>query len=250
MRPNRLREMWKAGKRANNCWLSIPSTFSAETMAHQGWDSVTIDMQHAPTDDAMAYAMLVAVSTTDTVPLVRVASNEPGPIQRVLDWGAYGVMCPTINTVEECRRFVGAVRYAPLGTRSVGPGRAVLYAGRDYVAKANETVLAIAQIETKLGLENVDAIARTPGLDMLFVGPNDLGLSLGREAKPDQTDPVVVAAIDKVLQAARMAGIHAGIWCASADYGLQMMQKGFDLTTVVSDRGLLGAGTTLRGKFA
>jgi 4-hydroxy-2-oxoheptanedioate aldolase len=242
--------MWKAGKRANNCWLSIPSVFSAETMAHQGWDSVTIDLQHAPTEDAMAYAMLVAVSTTDTVPLVRVPTNEPGKITRVLDWGAYGVICPTINTVEEAVRFVDAVRYAPLGKRSVGPGRAVLYAGRDYVAKANETVLAIAQIETKLGLENVDAIARTPGLDVLFVGPNDLGLSLGREAKPDQTDPVVVAAIDAVLKAAHAAGIYAGIWCASADYGRQMMQKGFDLTTVVSDRGLLGAGTALREKFA
>jgi 4-hydroxy-2-oxoheptanedioate aldolase len=250
MRPNRLREMWKAGKCANNCWLSIPSVFSAETMAHQGWDSVTIDLQHAPTEDAMAYAMLVAVSTTDTVPLVRVPVNEPGKITRVLDWGAYGVICPTINTSEEAARFVDAVRYAPQGTRSVGPGRALLYAGRDYVAKANETVLAIGQIETKLGLENVDAIARTPGLDMLFVGPNDLGLSLGREAKPDQTDPVVVAAIDAVLKAAHAAGITAGIWCASADYGLQMMQKGFDLTTVVSDRGLLGAGTALRAKFA
>ncbi|HUO91290.1 MAG TPA: aldolase/citrate lyase family protein [Rhizomicrobium sp.] len=250
MRPNRLREKWKQGKRATNCWLSIPSAFSAETMAHQGWDSVTIDLQHAPTDDAMAYAMLVAVSTTDTVPLVRVPGIEPGIITRVLDWGAYGVICPTINNVEECRNFVGAVRYAPLGYRSVGPGRAVLYGGRDYVAKANETVLAIAQIETKQGLENVDAIARTPGLDMLFVGPNDLGLSLGRTAMPDQTDPVVVEAINAVLKAAHAAGIYAGIWCASADYGLEMMRKGFDLTTVVSDRGLLGTGAALRQKFA
>ncbi|HTW36610.1 MAG TPA: aldolase/citrate lyase family protein [Rhizomicrobium sp.] len=250
MRPNRLREMWKTGKRANNCWLSIPSAFSAEIMAHQGWDSVTIDMQHAPIDDAAAYAMLVAVSTTDAVPIVRVASNEPGAILRVLDWGAYGVMCPTIETVEACRAFVGAARYAPLGARSISPGRASLYAGPDYVAKANETVLVIAQIETKLGLENVDAIAHTPGLDMLFVGPSDLGHSLGREAKPDQTDPVVVAAIDRILEAAHAAGIYAGIWCASADYGLAMMQKGFDLTTVVYDRGLLGAGAALRGKFA
>jgi len=242
--------MWKAGKRANNCWLSVPSAFSAEILAHQGWDSLTIDMQHAPIDEATACAMLVAISTTDAVPIVRVASNEPGAILRVLDWGAYGVMCPTIESVEACQRFVSAARYAPLGCRSISPGRASLYAGPDYVAKANETVLVIAQIETKLGLENVDAIARTPGLDMLFVGPTDLGHSLGREGKPDQTDPVVVAAIDKILEAAHAAGIHAGIWCASADYGLQMMQKGFDLTTVAYDRGLLGAGAALRAKFA
>ena len=250
MRPNRLREMWKAGKRATNCWLAIPSSHSAEIMAHQGWDSVLIDMQHAPTDFAMAYQMLVAVSTTDVVPIVRVPGNEPSAVMRVLDYGAYGVMCPTIDTVEECKRFVGAARYAPQGTRSVSPGRAALYGGPDYLAKANETILTIAQIETKRGLENVDAIARVPGLDMLFIGPSDLGLSLGRAAKPDQTDPVVVAAIDRILAAARMTGIGAGIFCASPDYGLQMMQKGFDLVTVVTDVMLLGQAAALRAKFA
>jgi 4-hydroxy-2-oxoheptanedioate aldolase len=250
MRPNRLREMWKGGKRATNCWLQIPASFSAEFMAHQGWDSVTIDMQHAPVDSAAAYEMLVAVSTTDVVPIVRVPWNEPGTIMRVLDYGAYGVMCPTIDTVEDCASFVGAARYAPMGYRSVGPMRGLLYGGRDYVAKANETVLTIAQIETKAGLENMDAIARTPGLDMLFVGPSDLGISLGRPVKPDQTDPVVVAAIDAILKSAHDAGIYAGIFCASADYGLAMMQKGFDLATVVSDKGLLGQGASLREKFA
>src|SRR3974390_3216157 len=107
MRANRLREMWAAGKRATNCWLSIPSSYSAEIMAHQGWDSVTIDMQHGPIDDASAHAMLVAVSTTNAVPIVRVPSNEPGVVMRVLDYGAYGVMCPTIDTKEDCARFVG-----------------------------------------------------------------------------------------------------------------------------------------------
>ena len=250
MRPNRLREMWKAGKRANNCWLGIPSAHSAEIMAHQGWDSILIDMQHSPVDNAAAYAMLVAISTTDAVPLVRVPWNEPGTIMRVLDYGAYGVMCPTIETVEECERFVGAARYAPMGYRSVAPGRAALYGGQDYLSKANETILTIAQIETKRGLENVEAIARVPGLDMLFVGPSDLGLSLGRDAKADQTDPVVVAAIDRIRTTAHAAGIRAGIWCASADYGLAMMKSGFDLVTVLTDTVWLAQAAAVRAKFA
>jgi len=250
MRPNRLREMWAAGKKANNCFLAIPSSISAETIAHQGWDSVTIDMQHAAVDSAAAYQMLVAVSTSDTVPLVRVPWNEPGTIMRMLDYGAYGVMCPTIDTVEDCVRFVGAVRYAPDGYRSVGPFRAALYAGRDYLAKANETVLAIAQIETKPGLDNVEAIAKVPGIDMLYIGPSDLGLALGRTAAPDQTDPVVVDAIDRILAAAHAAGIRAGIYCASVDYGRKMVEKGFDLVTVCNDRQLLAQGGVIREKMA
>ena len=193
--------------------------------------------------------MLTAVSTTDCVPIVRVPWNDPGDIMRVLDAGAYGVMCPTIETAEQAMRFVGAARYAPAGYRSVGPNRALLYGGADYIARANETVLTIAQIETAGGLENVDAIARVPGLDMLLVGPSDLGLSLGRSAQPDQTDPVIVEAIDRILQAAHGAKIKAGIFCADADYAQKMKSKGFDLVTVTSDIGMIGTGKALARRF-
>lgn len=242
MRPNKLREIWAAKKQANNCWLNLASPIAAEVIAHQGWDSVTIDMQHAPADFATAYAMLTAVSTSDAVPIVRVPWNEPDEIQRVLDAGAYGVMCPTVETPEEAKRFVGAARYAPLGYRSVGPYRASLYAGADYVAKANETVLAIAQIETAKGLANMEAIAKTPGLDMLFVGPSDLGLSLGRPVKADPDDSVTLQAIDRILHTAHAAGIYAGMFCLSPDYARGMFAKGFDLVTCTTDITMIGAG--------
>src|SRR6185503_13544520 len=166
----------------------------------------------------------------------------PGQVMRALDAGAYGIICPTVNNREECERLVGACRYAPLGYRSVGPNRAVLYAGSDYVAKANETVLTIVQIETAEGLKNIDEIASVVGLDMLFVGPSDLGLSLGREPRMDQTDPVVVAAIDKVLETAHGRGLKAGIFCVSLDYSNAMFAKGFDLVTIATDAGLIAAG--------
>jgi 4-hydroxy-2-oxoheptanedioate aldolase len=127
-----------------------------------------------------------------------VAWNEPGDVMRALDAGAYGVICPNIDTREDCARFVGACRYPPAGYRSFGPKRGLLYGGLDYVHHANDTILTIIQIETATGLKNIDDIAKVPGLDMLYVGPSDLGLALGREARQNQTDPVVLEAIDKI----------------------------------------------------
>jgi 4-hydroxy-2-oxoheptanedioate aldolase len=249
MRTNRLKEIWHTGEVASNCWLSLPSGLAAEMLAHQGWDSLTIDMQHGQFDVASLYACLTAISTTKAVPLVRVAWNTPGDIMRVLDAGVYGVICPNIETREECERFVGATRYAPDGYRSYGPKRAMLYAGADYVHHANATILTIAQVESAKGLRNVAEIAATPGLDMIFVGPSDLGLSLGREAKADQTDPVVVAAIDEILSAAKRAGLRTAIYCRSVGYARAMAQKGFDLVTVTADEVLLGAGAAALSQF-
>lgn len=249
MRPNALHDLWRAGKRATNCWLALGNALAAEMLAHQGWDSLTIDMQHGQSDYAAMCAMLTAISTTSTVPLVRVPWNDPGDVMRALDAGAYGVICPNVDTRADCERFVGACRYAPMGYRSVGPLRAAIYAGPDYLAHANSTVLAIVQIESAKALANVSDIAAVRGLDMLYVGPSDLGLSLGREPKLDQTDAVVVEAIDAILKAAKVAGLRAGIYCSSAQYAAAMIEKGFDLVTAASDQGLIAAGRALVSRF-
>jgi 4-hydroxy-2-oxoheptanedioate aldolase len=250
VRPNRLKDIWKNDRAASNFWLGLPTSLGAEIAAHQGWDSLTIDMQHGQIDYAAMCALLTAISTTDAVPLVRVPWNAPGDIMRAADAGAYGIICPNIETVEECERFVGACRYAPMGYRSVGPRRAMLYAGADYMTYANDTVLAIAQIETARGVANMTAIAAVKGLDMLYVGPSDLGLSLGRAPKADQTDPVVTEAIDAILRCAKEAGLRAGIYCRSVEYACAMAAKGFDLMTVTSDENLLSAGTEALARFS
>jgi 4-hydroxy-2-oxoheptanedioate aldolase len=246
MRPNRLREIWASGKAAANCWLTLPGALAAEMLAHQGWDSLTVDLQHGHSDFNAMCAMFTAISTTPTVPLVRVPWNDPGAVMQALDAGAYGVICPYVETVEDATRFVGACRYAPLGYRSVGPKRGLLYGGPDYIERANETVLAIAQIESAAGLENAAAIAAVPGLDMLYVGPADLGIALGRPPRQNTDDPVVMAAVDRILAAAKGAGRFAGMHCAGADYALAMVGKGFDLVTVISDEGLLAQGRKVR----
>ncbi|MEJ1967418.1 MAG: aldolase/citrate lyase family protein [Rhizomicrobium sp.] len=249
MRPNRLREAWAEGRAVTNVWLSLPGALATEILAHQNWDSLTVDLQHGQSDFAAMCAMLTAISTTDTVPLVRVPWNNPGDINRVLDAGAYGVICPNIDTAEQCEAFVSACRYAPAGTRSVGPKRAMLYGGSDYLACANATILTMAQVESARALANVRAIAAVKELDVVFVGPSDLGLSLGRTPGADQTDPVVVEAIDAILAAAKAAGKRAAIYCKSVDYAQAMIAKGFDFVVVTSDEALLSAGAALAARF-
>ncbi|HEY4942313.1 MAG TPA: aldolase/citrate lyase family protein [Rhizomicrobium sp.] len=249
MRANRLRQAWAQGRAVTNCWLTLPGSLATEILSHQGWDSLTIDLQHGQADYAQMCAMLTAISTTDAVPLVRVPWNDPGDIMRALDAGAYGIICPNVDTAEECERFVSACHYAPQGTRSVGPKRAMLYGGADYLSKANETLLTIAQVESAKALANVQAIAAVKGLDVIFIGPTDLGLSLGREPKADQTDPVVVAAIDEILAAAKSAGKRAAIYCKSVAYAKAMIAKGFDFVVVTSDEALLSSGAAVAAQF-
>lgn len=249
MRANRIRERWAAGKPALNFWITLPGTLAAEMLAHQGWDSLTVDLQHGASDYASMCSMFAAISTTNTVPLMRVSWNNPGDVMRALDAGAYGVICPSVDSVEECERFVGACRYPPEGYRSFGPKRGLLYGGKDYVHQANDTLLSIIQIETLKGLQRVEDIAKVDGLDMLYIGPSDLGLALGREARQNQTDPVVIDAIERILNAAKNANRKAGMHCTSAEYANEMIAKGFDFVTVGSDENLLAQGYAERSKI-
>ena len=201
MRANRLKEIWAAGRPVINGWMNAPGGFQAEVMAAMGWDSVTIDTQHGLIGYAEMVAMLQAISTTAATPLVRVSWNEPGEIMRALDAGAYGVICPMINDAVECAAFVQACRYPPAGFRSSGPIRASVYAGADYLAHANDEILAIAMVETLGGLANLDAICATPGLDGVYIGPSDLSLAMGGPPGQDSQRPEILAAFDQIMSA-------------------------------------------------
>jgi 4-hydroxy-2-oxoheptanedioate aldolase len=241
MRANNIQTIWNNGGAIVNGWASIPSSVSAEIMAHQGWDSITVDLQHGLVDYQTALSMLQAISTKDVTPMARVPWLEPGIIMKLLDAGAYGIICPMVNTREDAEALVAACRYAPQGMRSFGPTRAVFYAGADYAKHANDTVLALAMIETKQALDNVEAIVSTPGLNGVYIGPSDLSLSMGHTPKLDQEEPVVVEAINKILKASKDAGIRAGIHCLEPAYARRMIEQGFDLVTIGSDIRLLAS---------
>ncbi len=243
MRPNKLRETWAAGQAVVNGWLAIPSSFSAETMAHQGWDSLTIDLQHGLIDYQAMVGMLQAISTTPTVPVVRVPWLEPGILMKTLDAGAYGVICPMVNTREDAQKLVAYTHYAPRGTRSFGPVRALLYGGADYPQHANDTIVTFAMIETAQALDNLDAILSVEGLDAIYVGPSDLSLALGCKPAFDEVEPKVAQAIDHILERATAHGIVAGIHNGSPEFALERVKKGFRFVTVSSDARLIAAGS-------
>lgn len=228
------------GETILNGWLHIPSTWSAEIMAHAGWDSITVDLQHGMQSMESAIQLIQAISTTETVPIVRVNWNEPGSIMRLLDAGAYGIICPMVNTRAECEAFVGACLYPPQGYRSLGPTRAKLVLGDDYADKANDEILSIAMVETKEALDNVAEIASVPGLRMIFVGTSDLRLSLlASGVRHDAIDVAVDAALETILQACQANHIHAGVFTMTPDAARQMIGKGFDFVTVKTDTMLL-----------
>jgi 4-hydroxy-2-oxoheptanedioate aldolase len=240
MKAKNLRDIWANGGTVVNGWLHIPSMWSAEIMANAGWDSLTVDLQHGLHSIETAINMIQAISTTDTVPLARVNWNEPGSIMRLLDAGAYGIICPMINTRAECEAFVGACRYPPQGYRSLGPTRARLVMGADYAERANSEILTIAMVETVEAMQNLEAIASVDGLDMIFVGTGDLLLSLTGQVGMDTADPQVDAALDRVVQVCGQYNLIAGLFSTSPDYAAKMIQRGYQFVTVSTDSLILG----------
>ena len=237
MRINRVKELWEKKQVAIGGWLSIPNGISTEIMAHQEWDVLTIDMQHALVSVSDMVPMITAISTTDVTTFVRVPWLEPGIIMKALDAGSYGVICPMINTREDAELFVSYCRYAPQGTRSFGLARAMLYTGNDSM-QVNETILTLGMIETQKALDNLDGILKVEGLDSVFVGPSDLGLSLGY--KPgDHEEPVLLEAIETILKKAKSNGKRAGIYTLTTEYAKRMMKLGFDYVVISSDARML-----------
>ena len=243
MRKNKLKELFKAGKPIINSWLAIPSSFSAEVMANQGWDSLTIDMQHGLIDYPNAVSMLQAISTTETTPMARVNWNEPGQIMKILDAGCYGIICPMVSNRKEAEKFIQACQYPPKGYRSFGPIRASIYGGSEYAKNADEEILKLAMIETKEALENLDEILDTPNLDGIYVGPADLSLAINEEPgfdRPENTK--AYKEILRILEAAKKRNLFAGLHNGTPEYAQKMLDKGFNLVTVGSDSRYIAAG--------
>lgn len=243
-RLNRIRDLWDAGKPVVNGWLSLGSPLVAELYAQQGFDSVTVDMQHGMFGISETVSALQAIRAAGPAPVVRVPSLEPGIIAKALDAGALGLICPLIDTAEQAAQLVRWCRYPPAGERSYGPTRAsVIYP--DYFKVANTEVLVFAMIETRAGMENLAAIAATPGLDALYIGPSDLSLGLEQGRLPpgfDRQEPEMIAAIRRIIDAAHAAGIKCGLHNGSSDYAARAVEWGADFVTLLNDARILTAG--------
>jgi 4-hydroxy-2-oxoheptanedioate aldolase len=239
---NAVKRLWAEGKAAVNGWLSIGNGFTAEIMASAGYDSVTADLQHGAFDYHAMLGMFQAMRASGVAPMARVPWLDAGAVMKALDAGAYGVICPMVNSRADAECLVSYVRYPPGGTRSFGPTRANFSAGPNYGEEADGNVICLAMIETRDAFERVEEIAATPGLDGLYIGPADLTLGLtGRKYRTgfDREEPEMVEALHRIRDAAHAAGVRACLHNGSAAYVAKAIGWGFDLVTVSNDVRLL-----------
>ena len=254
MKANALKKKIADGVNCVGGWAAIPDPYAVETYAAQGWDSVTLDMQHGGSNINDAVPLLQAIqSNSDATPLVRVPWNDPGQIMRALDAGAMGIICPMINTKSEAEALVRSGRYPPMGERSFGPFRAAQYAGADYWQHANEEVLLFAMIETRQAVSNLEEILSVKGINGVYVGPSDLSLSMGKPPTLDPTDKEVLTAIDIIVKTTRKWGHIAGVHTDGAATALKRFDAGFQMCTILNDVRLLAVAAAnaineVRGK--
>ena len=237
MRANGIKQLWDNNQPVINGWASIANTFSAEILAASGFDSVTMDMQHGLVGYQKVVEMLQAVSGYNITPMVRVPWNDPSMVMRCLDAGAYGIICPMVNTKEECEKFVSACRYTPRGNRSFGPARAKIYGGDDYLEHADNTLLNFAMIETSEAVDNLDKILSVEELDAVYVGPSDLAITMGY--LPGVYEKEVEDCISYIVETCKKKNIKAGIHCPNGKSVKERFDIGYSLGTISADSALL-----------
>jgi 4-hydroxy-2-oxoheptanedioate aldolase len=235
MRPNPLKTLFAEGKTALIGWQQTPAPIMGELLGHSGLDAVCLDLQHSPIFVETAVPIMQAISATPAVPIVRVSANSFQEINRVLDNGAYGVIAPLINTVKDAQAFMSACLYPPAGERSWGAPRGLMYGGDDYFAQANSTILKLAMIETKQGLDNLEAILDVPGLDGVFIGPSDLSIALvGTPAINFDSGPLGQA-LAHVRNVTKAKGKYAGVFCNALPMATAMQKMGYDMVSIGAD---------------
>jgi len=241
-----------AGETVFTGWCGLPAPIVAESIAREGFNTVTIDQQHGLWDTAATVAGIAAIRAGGAAPVVRIPLGAFAVASRSLDFGAEGIIAPMINTVADARAFVSATKFPPIGERSWGPMRAMTVAGvgdpKLYLREANANIVTLAMIETKTAMANLDAIAAVPGIDVLFVGPSDLSIGLTDAAELDPHSATVEAALDRIVAATKKAGKIAGLYCANADRAVASAKRGFRFLAVASDLAFLRAGTAAQLK--
>lgn len=240
MRINHVKQRLHAGEPSIGTWLSLPSPEAAEQVATLGLDWLVVDTEHNPIDIRTLAGMFSSMSASGIAPMVRVPWNNAENMKRVLDAGAWGIVIPMVNSAEEAERAVSAIRYPPVGQRSVGGGRHGISFGtsaKTYYENANEQVLVIAQIEHIDGVHNAEAILSVPGVDACFIGPNDLAASMGiglGVSLEDET-PELVDAIMHVRDTAKRVGVAPGIHTTGAAAVNMRIEQGFQFCAMASE---------------
>ncbi len=240
MRTNHVKEKIKRGEPVLGAWLNIPNTTTARIMARLGFDWLLIDMEHSAHNPTLMADMVATIADAGTcAPLVRIPFNNVEWFKWALDSGAWGVIVPMVNTREEAEHAVSWSKYPPEGTRSIG-GQLAPYAfgttdRAAYAQAANDEIMVIVQIESASALQNLDEILSVPGLDVAFVGPNDLHASIGLTPSTEGAEPDFMAALERIKATAKKYRVAAGIMSSSGPATLERLRQDFQMITVTTD---------------
>ena len=235
-----------AGETVFSGWCSLPYPIVAETIGREGFAAVTLEAQHGLWDVNALLTGVAAVRQSGAAPVVRVPVGDFALVSRALDFGAEGIIAPMINTQADARAYVSFAKFPPIGERSWGPHRATTLANmpdqKVYLREANDLTVTFAMIETRTALDNVEAIAATPGIDALFLGPADLSIALSNGADVDPLSREVDRELDRISAAASKAGKVMGAYCHAAERAVALAKRGVRFLAVGSDMGFLRAG--------
>jgi 4-hydroxy-2-oxoheptanedioate aldolase len=242
MRTNHVKDKLKRGETALGAWLNFPSIATARVMAQLGFDWLVVDMEHSAHSATLMADMVATIVDAGTcAPFVRVPNNSVEWFKWVLDAGAWGVVVPMVNTREEVQRAVDFSKYPPVGNRSIGGTFGPYGFGTtewpEYVKVANDEIMVIVQIESAQALQNLDDILSVAGIDVAFIGPNDLHAQLGLVPSTDGTEPEFLEALESVKVAAGKHHIALGIFSSDGEAATKRISQGFQMISVTTDVG-------------
>jgi 4-hydroxy-2-oxoheptanedioate aldolase len=251
MRPNSVKRALRAGKPSVGTWLSLGSIIAARFMARTGFDWLNVDMEHSLVDWETATHMWATIADAGCTALARVPGNRHDHIKRVLDNGAMGIVVPMVNSRQEAEDAVAAALYPPHGNRSVGGSVHALNFGtnaNDYYAHANEELLIVLQCEHIKSVANADAIFSVPGIDAIFVGPNDLAASMRTKDGKPPSGQATKEAMDHILATCKKHKVAPGVHCGSADEANIRIQEGWQFIAIGSELKMMLAGAAAEVK--
>ncbi len=255
MRTNQVKEKLKRGEPALGAWLSLPSVQAARIMARLGFDWLVVDVEHSAQNPVLMADMIAFIADAGTcAPFVRLPGHNVEWFKWALDAGAWGVIVPMVNTREEALRAVEYAKYPPLGARSIGgvfgPYGFGITNGLEYTRTANDETLVAVQIESAQALENLADILSVPGIDVAFVGPNDLHAQLGLPPSTDGTEPEFVEALERIRSGAREHHVALGIFSGNGEAAARRVEQGFQMISVTTDISSMIASATQNLRIA
>ncbi len=242
MKTNSVRAKLRSGESSVGTWLALPDPIFAKLMSSTGFEWLTVELEHSHATIETAALCFPIIAASDCVPLARVPYNSVENIKRVLDTGAWGIVVPMVNSRAEAEAVVKAARYRPQGERSVGGQLHAANFATDagtYYAKANDEILIVLMAEHVDAIENIDDILSVPGIDAVFIGPNDLHASMGFAPAFDSEDPTFNAALKKVYTSALAHGVAPGIHVADAAQAQRRLDEGWKMIAVASEVGFM-----------